>query len=493
MTKSSALWLSALFAIGSGLTACSVSEEDLNRRAVASGVPGNEIGSSDLEKQEASQELIELKKSSGEQLLSTVVLNLAAQSAVGLTDGQPSYSTSLEEKVPVTAEVAAEKYLNVVSKINFDVTGSGVEDIGCIYIDLKDNVSYREQSLLRIASTEISGDLYEEISVPLLVKKGDWRPVPVLGDSLTLAAFAADTVKKFKGELCFQLDLSNLPAQSYSGDIIVQYLLADGDCRDYDEDVSPSLDSHTCGTDPKLLRAAQQTSLSFAGVTETDDFQFRLSGDDSKALGELTVADGKIIYQAPTAVAESTDVFVIASKKFDDTLPEYCPIKLIADEDVFEPDDGVTQALVGNVYPLDKNTAQLPDFSQMTPTATVMMPNFAVATRKFDKGFPGLANLVEWFGIEFTGQLWVPESCDCRFRLNSDDGANLYIDGVKVIDNDGLHAPRAADGEVYLEAGLHDIKIDYYQGPRYLIALELFWQHSGTDGFEIIEPDAFFR
>lgn len=475
-----------------GITAaCSSEDAALDKRQVVIETPS--IDESDQSYDQVAGTPIQLKKAPGEKLLSSLTLQLNSQVTAALTDGSVSYQTDLEETVDVRAEVTGEKYLNVISEIDFATGGDGVVDIGCVYIDLKDNVSYREQSLLRIASTGIVGENYSEVSVPLLVKKGSWQEVPIVDDAFTLAVFAENTVKKFKGELCFQLDLRDAPAQSYAGQIVVQYLLADGDSRDYDDDVGPNLDNHTCSEEPKLLRAAQKAQLSFNGVDDLTLFDFRLSGDDSKDLGALNVSNEVLVYSAPDAVESPTELYVVAAKKFDDVLPEFCPIKLIPDDNFFEEDDGVSQAIVGNVYKLEKNTKKLPNFQAMNSIASVMVPNFAVAKRRFDQGFPGVAALDEWFGIAFTGQIYIEEACDCEFKLNSDDGANLYINGQKVIDNDGLHAPRAETGSIYLEKGFHRFAIDYYQGPRYLIALELFWSHQGTDGFEIVPPAAFFR
>jgi len=50
-----------------------------------------------------------------------------------------------------------------------------------------------------------------------------------------------------------------------------------------------------------------------------------------------------------------------------------------------------------------------------------------------------------------------------RFTLTSDDGSRLVIDGRLVVDNDGLHAPRARSGGVALEKGLHRVRVELFQ------------------------------
>jgi hypothetical protein len=61
-----------------------------------------------------------------------------------------------------------------------------------------------------------------------------------------------------------------------------------------------------------------------------------------------------------------------------------------------------------------------------------------------------------------------------KFRLLSDDGSKLYIDSILIIDNDGTHAPKSITGEIYLSPGTYPIRVDYFQGPKMQIALQLF-------------------
>ena len=94
-------------------------------------------------------------------------------------------------------------------------------------------------------------------------------------------------------------------------------------------------------------------------------------------------------------------------------------------------------------------------------------------------------------GARFEGQIAVPRAGAWRFQLNSDDGAKLYIDGRLVIDNDGVHPPRKREGQIQLAAGRHDIVVEYFQGPRYEIALQLSW-HDGRR-WRVVPASAFTR
>ena len=153
--------------------------------------------------------------------------------------------------------------------------------------------------------------------------------------------------------------------------------------------------------------------------------------------------------------------------------------------------------LIGTVWEIPKNTQKLPDFSKLRkPVAAVAVPDLTVAPRRFEAGFPGLSdkqNLLEWFAIKFQGKLIMDREATVYFQLNSDDGAKLYIDGELVVDNDGIHPPKRAEGGVRLGKGLHSIVVEYMQGPRYEIALELNWRMDDKAAWKPVPASVFRR
>ena len=48
------------------------------------------------------------------------------------------------------------------------------------------------------------------------------------------------------------------------------------------------------------------------------------------------------------------------------------------------------------------------------------------------------------------------------------------IDGVQVVANDGLHPPTESVGPSLLNAGEHTVAIEYFQGPKFDIALQIW-------------------
>ena len=151
-----------------------------------------------------------------------------------------------------------------------------------------------------------------------------------------------------------------------------------------------------------------------------------------------------------------------------------------------------TEGLRGQVYDLLHGMNYLPYFTTMQPLTTLYTKSLNIPRQNFSQGFPGLPNLTEWFAIDYQGTIWISTFGEYRFQLTSDDGSKLYIDGVQVIDNDGVHTERTREGAVHLKQGSHRIRISYFQGPRYELALvfsvarpnETAWQIFNTDDFK---------
>jgi hypothetical protein len=75
------------------------------------------------------------------------------------------------------------------------------------------------------------------------------------------------------------------------------------------------------------------------------------------------------------------------------------------------------------------------------------------------------------------------------FRLRSDDGSELFIDDQLVIDNDGLHGAQDKDGSVQLTAGMHALRVNFFEagGDQ---ELRLSWKRPGDSAFSIVPSSA---
>jgi len=174
----------------------------------------------------------------------------------------------------------------------------------------------------------------------------------------------------------------------------------------------------------------------------------------------------------------------------------------------------IPSGLKGDIYHLREGTQTLADLPRYQPLGSIYTTALNVPPQDFSLGFPGITERFEWFALDYTGKFWIETPGVYRFRLTSDDAAMLYIDGLLVIDNDGVHSPMARRGSVRLAGGMHTIRVPYFQGPRDTVALMLEvagpgeaqarifsteefkpppnpeqWRHPGTPPEAFTEPD----
>ena len=134
----------------------------------------------------------------------------------------------------------------------------------------------------------------------------------------------------------------------------------------------------------------------------------------------------------------------------------------------------ISNGLKGKIYFLPENTSSLPNFDTMASMGTIYAHELNIPNRSWSTGFPGVPDRFEWFGIEYKGYFSVKKAGHYTFRLNSDDGAKLYIDDSLVVNNDGQHPVSSASWSFDLDGSEHSIRVQYFQGPRFYIALQLF-------------------
>ncbi len=149
--------------------------------------------------------------------------------------------------------------------------------------------------------------------------------------------------------------------------------------------------------------------------------------------------------------------------------------------------------IVAELFPLPQDTNALPDFSQLKATKKLCIKQLDITNRDFKEGFPGVDDLIEWFGLDIRFKLNVPVQGEYEFSLNSDDGSRLYIDGKEIIENDFQHSQIRKSKQITLTPGLHEVRIPYFQGPRYSIALELQWKMPGESALTYIPSNLILR
>jgi hypothetical protein len=153
----------------------------------------------------------------------------------------------------------------------------------------------------------------------------------------------------------------------------------------------------------------------------------------------------------------------------------------------------VPGGLEGVIYHIPKNSQRIPDLRKIKPQGKIYASSLNVPGRDFKEGFPGVTKRLEWFAIEYTGRFWIEKPGFYRFALTSDDGSRLFIDDRPIIDNDGVHPPAAKYETVELAGGIHRMRVQYFQGPRFHVALvlEVAGPDSANDELRVFSTEEF--
>ena len=213
------------------------------------------------------------------------------------------------------------------------------------------------------------------------------------------------------------------------------------------------------------------------------------------------------VYTSPANTDKKFPLVITAILKADPTVSASTPLVVLPKGQIFTActRNNVIFPILAHVYQINTTATKIPDFKntvEARKVTTVCMDKYAVAPRNFSDGFPDVPQLFEYFALQTSTILQVPADGDYVFQLNSDDGSKLSIDGNLVIDNDGLHqayGPGPDDSQtvgmkeatINLKAGDHPLTLDYFQGPKFRIALELKWKKPGSTLFEYVPREAF--
>lgn len=152
----------------------------------------------------------------------------------------------------------------------------------------------------------------------------------------------------------------------------------------------------------------------------------------------------------------------------------------------------LVRGLACTLYTVPNSTATIVGAALTSKATFAMMSNFNQPNTNASEGLnilpAGLRMLyTSWYVVRCTGKIVVSVSNYYQFDLTSDDGSMLYLDGSLLIDNDGNHAATTKSGTKLLRQGVHDIRLDYMQGPGGGEALSL------SAGGSLIPAEVFYR
>jgi hypothetical protein len=97
---------------------------------------------------------------------------------------------------------------------------------------------------------------------------------------------------------------------------------------------------------------------------------------------------------------------------------------------------------------------KLPEFDKLTPVAQGKLPKGLIDI--------GVSGMKEQFGMVFTGKISAPKAGNYVFEIASDDGARVLVGKQKAIEHDGLHGAQLKKNTLKLEAGEHDLRVEYF-------------------------------
>lgn len=214
-------------------------------------------------------------------------------------------------------------------------------------------------------------------------------------------------------------------------------------------------------------------SVDFTLGTTTREAEIRYTLDGSEPDSMSMLYDGAIRLDAST---------VVSARTFREGFRPSRTVRFNAEKAEFIPGvqkSGLAQGVRYRFH--DGRFASVAEMCMSKVTRTGTMPEPSIND----------AGVEDYFGYEFEGYIDVPEKAVWEFVTKSDDGSVLYIDGRKVVDNDGSHAAVAATGRIALDKGLHKFTLLYfedYEGQE----LTWGWKRSGETDFRPIDRTSLY-
>ncbi len=153
----------------------------------------------------------------------------------------------------------------------------------------------------------------------------------------------------------------------------------------------------------------------------------------------------------------------------------------LASDDTFgRPVTGLDRGFRANVYIIGKAVQELPAFNDLgDPVGALHLSSLDVPTGSF-AGFEYRGSKVAtWVGLHLQGGLNVTEGGEYELCVESDDGAQLYLEQNLLVDNDGVHEAKKVCEIVYLEPGEYATDLLYFQGEG-PVTLRVTWAKDGA-------------
>ena len=139
-----------------------------------------------------------------------------------------------------------------------------------------------------------------------------------------------------------------------------------------------------------------------------------------------------------------------------------------------EPENPVnSQAQISYEY-YQQTVNSLPNFDTLTPTSTGTSPTVSLNPAQQPDGYL----------FRYRGFVDVPSDGTYTFYTASDDGSQLFIGDLLIVDNDSIQSVQERSGQIGLKAGKHALTVTYFErtGDE---ALTVSWMGPGISKQEI--------
>ncbi len=209
--------------------------------------------------------------------------------------------------------------------------------------------------------------------------------------------------------------------------------------------------------DPPEIKAVTDVltdSLEVSVASSRSNVEVRYTLDGAEPTMASQLAHGSLLLTGTTRVRarcfrDGMGVSAVSEKTFSKVTPR-------------PAEQGVVATSGAQYAYFEGEWKNLPDFKTLKPSKVGDVPEFVLSPKAGD----------DKFGFVYAGFIKVPVRGVYVFYTESDDGSRLYIGGTLVVDNDGLHGMTEKKGVVPLEAGLHPIRVEFFEG-------------SGGDGLKV--------
>jgi len=202
-------------------------------------------------------------------------------------------------------------------------------------------------------------------------------------------------------------------------------------------------------------------SLSVAVRTDRSGVEVRYTVDGSVPTPNSPLARGPVVLAQSAVVSArafrgARPVSPVASASFT-KVPVRPPLQIPA------PVPGVAYSYYQGSWD------SLPDFNRLTPVKTGTLSSFETPRLR-----------PEDYGFVYECHVNVPRDGVYSFATVSDDGSRLSVDGVPLVDNDGLHGMTERQGVIALGAGFHSLRVEYFNKSGGA-GLEVWWKGPSID------------